>query len=127
MKNSDKMIISFILKAVITTIISVLLLSAVAAEIFYKFDLSTDYNNILSIIICVITSFLVTYISVSKFKNSGALLGFISQIPLIFYSLINLIFGDNTLIIFIIKLVMSIIIGGLIGSLKVKRNSAFKV
>lgn len=125
--NSGKMLIAYIVKAISVTIVCVLFFSALASELFYKLDISTEYSKLISVIICAFTSIIVTFISISRFKNSGAILGIIAQLPLVFFSLINLIFGSNTLALFIIKLGVSIIIGALIGALRVKRSQAFKV
>ena len=125
--GSDRLIVLFVIKAVVTTIVCVLLLSALASEILLKLDISVSYKHIISVIICLITAALSAFISTSGFKNNGALFGIIAQIPLIFYSLVNTIFGNNTLVFFLIKFAVIALTGALFGAVRVKKSSSFKV
>lgn len=125
--SSDRLIIKYIIKVLISTLVSITGISLLFSFIIYKFDLPLDYNNVISVIIAAICSSLITTISVYGLKNNGVLMGVISQIPLIFYSLFNLIFNENTLLFFIIKTVVCISIGALTGHYITKRKKRYKI
>lgn len=125
--KADKIVISFILKIVISTILSILLYSYLCSSLILKFDMNLDSAKIVGIIICALCSATISFISVSKLKNNGLLMGVISTTPLIFYSLINTIFTNHNLIYFAIKFVVIVLIGALIGYIRVNKSKKFKV
>ena len=125
--GSEKLIIGYIIKAVLCAVLSLFLLTIVFSEIVYKFDLSLDYSEIFSIIICALTAFITAFFAVSRMRNNGALLGLICQLPLVFYMVINVIFNDNSIIMFIIKMVIVLLTGALSGFISVKRSRKIKV
>lgn len=125
--KTDNIIVKFILRAVLSTIASILLLSYITAQIIYKFDLSLDSAKICGVIICGICSAVISYISLIGIKNNRLLMGAVSGVPLIFYSLINTIFANDNYILFLIKLVLVILIGALTGYLSRSKNRKFKV
>ena len=124
---ANKLLIKYVLKAVITTIAGILLFSFLFSEITYKLDLDLDINNVFSIIIVFLCSALCAYSSVLGFKNNGAIMGIISQIPLIFYSVLNMIINENSWMFLLIKLVISLLTGALFGILASKKSAKFKV
>ena len=124
---SNKLLLKFAVKSVLSSAILITALSFAVSEVLYKFDLNIERINIFALIIYVITAFLVSFISVSDFKNNGAILGIISQLPLIIFSLFNFFFGENSVLYFIIKLAVSLAFGALIGAVKTKKNSTYKV
>ena len=69
----------------------------------------------------------ISFFSCYKLKNNGLLLGLLSEIPLLFYSLINVIFNGCDIIYFLIKLAIMLFAGGLGGLLAVKRGKRFKL
>jgi putative membrane protein (TIGR04086 family) len=125
--STNKILLKFIIKSIITTILSVILLCLVSSFAIYKFDVDLKVTNIISIIICCVSSFFISYISVGKIKNNGALMGMLSELPLIFYCTINVIFSYKLFYVYIIKVVMIIVIGFVSGILRVKQNNKFKV
>ena len=125
--QSDKLVIVYILKAVLSTVAALLLFSSFAAYLIYKLDLSVSSAQIFSVFVYLLTAITVCVISVYGLKNSGALMGVLSQLPLILYSVFNLIFNENTLVLFLVKLALSILCGALFGLLMTKRSKRFKV
>lgn len=125
--STDRILLKFILKIIFSTIVSILLFSFIFSEITYKLDLDMNINKIFSIIICCLCSAVISFISVSGLKNNGLVMGILSEIPLIFYSLLNLIFYENSALFFVIKLVIITLLGALIGLLTTKRSRKFKV
>ncbi|MBR1763135.1 MAG: TIGR04086 family membrane protein [Eubacterium sp.] len=125
--STNKLLAKFALKAIISTIISILVFTFLFSQITYRLDLNLDINKVFSIFIVFFCSAIIAFVSVKSMKNNGALMGIVSQIPLIFYSVINLIFNDNSFIFFLIKLAIIILTGALFGILAVKKSNKFKV
>jgi hypothetical protein len=125
--NTNGLLIKFVLNVIISSILSILLLSYLSSQVIYRLDLDLDNSKIFGIIICALSSVIISFISVSGLKNNGLIMGIISVIPLIFYSLMNLIFNNENVIFFIIKLFISLLIGALIGLLRTNKNKKFKV
>lgn len=124
---SDKLLLKFTLRAALSSVISLLLFSYASAEIYCRLDIGTNKINVISVFVYAVCAVITAFVSVSGFKNNGASVGILSQLFLILYSLFNLIFASNTLILFTIKLAVSVSAGALIGHLRVKRSSEFKI
>ena len=126
-KSADRVIILFIIKVLLSTVASLLLFSFLFSEIIYRLDLSLDSAKVFSLIICGLTSVFVSLISVYGNKNKGAILGVLSVIPLLLYTLFNLIFNDTNIILFLIKVVLIVLCGALTGFLISNKTKKFKV
>ena len=125
--STDKLLLKFIIKVVLSSIISILLLSYLFSQLVYKLDLDVETNGILSVFIVLIGSSVIAFISVLSIKNNGALMGIISELPLLFYSILNMIFNDNSAVLLIIKIAIALFCGALFGILATKKSSKFKV
>ncbi len=124
---SSSVLIKYIFKSLIVTVLSVSVLSLAVSELLYKLDLPTDSAGIITLIICIITACATAFISTSGFKNNGALLGAMAQLPLIIFIAFNLGFHKTDIIIFLVKIASVFVLGGVIGSLRVRKNNVFKV
>ena len=124
---SDRLIIKFVLKSALLSVLSVFVFSFIASEIYCKLDVGTQKINVISVIVYALSSLIVTFFSVSGFKNNGALIGVLSQAFLVLFSLINLIFNENTLLLFGVKLLISVAAGVFVGILRVRKNSEFRI
>ncbi len=125
--STEKLLIKYVLKVVLSSVISILLFTYLFSRIVYKLDLDLDYNGLISLFVVLICSSITAFISVLSIKNNGILMGIISQIPIIFFSLVNLIFNDNSIVVFLIKLAISLFCGALFGILASKKTTKFKV
>lgn len=125
--KTNKLLLSYVIKSVVLSILSILLFSFITSEIVYKLDLSLNNLNVITIVICALSSLIVSYFSLGGIKNNGLLMGVISEIPLIFYSLINMIFSENSFIYFLIKTIIMLLIGAFIGTIRTKKNSKIRV
>ena len=119
--------INYFLRIIIVSGICVILLSLISSFAVYKLDADIVYLQYISIIEALITASLTSYISVKPFKNNGFVLGIISSVPLIIYSLINLIVNHSNVPIFIVKIFLVIISGGLFGLFSVKNNKKIRI
>jgi putative membrane protein (TIGR04086 family) len=125
--KTDKLILKFTLKSIISSIVSILLLSLLFSEIIYKLDLDLSSSDLFAVIICALSSLIVSFVSVFGFKNNGLLMGVISQAPILLMLLYNLLFNDNSILLFLIKLIIIIVIGGLTGIMRTKKSKKIKV
>lgn len=123
----NKLLISFIFKAILLSAIFCTALSAMISFVIYKLDISFESAEYISIGIIIISAALNAYFCSASFKNSGFLVGVISSLPLIIFSLINLIFNHNTLWLFFVKAALVIIISGLSGMYSVKKSKKIRV
>ena len=119
--NADNLILKFCVKVIISSVISILLFSYIAGKIVFALDLDLELS------ICVLCACVISFVSVNGFKNNGILLGLIAEMPLVFYSLVNLIFNGNYVLFFVIKTVLIILFGMLIGELTVRKSKKIKV
>lgn len=123
----NNILIKFFIKSVLSTIISIIAISFLSSYIIYKYDFDLSIVNTICIIIYIISSMIISYISTLGFKNNGVLMGIISIIPMILYSAFTLAFGNNTIIYFAIKCVIAIVISSIIGLINTKKSKKFKV
>lgn len=123
----NKLLISFIFKAILLSAVFCTALSALISFVIYKLDISFESAEYISIGIIIISAALNAYFCSASFKNSGFLVGVISSLPLIIFSLINLIFNHNTLWLFFVKTALVIIISGLSGMYSVKKSKKIRV
>ena len=117
--NADNLILKFCVKVIISSVISILLFSYIAGKIVFALDLDLELSKYISVAICVLCACVISFVSVNGFKNNGILLGLIAEMPLVFYSLVNLFF--------VIKTVLIILFGMLIGELTVRKSKKIKV
>ncbi|MCH5317768.1 MAG: TIGR04086 family membrane protein [Eubacterium sp.] len=125
--NAKGLLIKFVIKSVILTVISVLLFSVIFSFIVYKADLDLKYLEYLSFFVCAISAVITAYFSVKSFKNNGFVMGILSCLPLVLYSFINLLINGNNIIYFLIKLLIILLFGGIFGLLSTKKSKKFKV
>lgn len=123
----NKLLILFILKSIIISAAFCLGLSALISLVIYKLDISFECVEYLSVAVIVISAALNAYFCSSSFKNSGFLVGVISSLPLVLYSLVNLIFNHNTLWLFFIKLICVVLVSGFAGMYSVKKSKKIRV
>ena len=125
--KSDKLIISIILRVLLSTVFSVLMFSIILSLIVSKFDLPLELTDYLTVIITSLSAVTISFISTIGIKNNGLKIGLISQIPLIIYSFANTIIFYNAIYLFLIKQIIVLIIGAVTGYLRVNKNRRFKV
>lgn len=126
-KNTNSIIIAYIIKSIISSIICIFCFTFLSSEIIYKFDVDLNSANYFAIAIVSITAFLVSIISVYKIKNNGAIMGILAEIPLLFYMIINAIFNNHSLIFTFIKIILVVLFGILGGIIASKKSKKLKV
>lgn len=125
--SANGLLIKFVLKSVLLTVISVLFFSLIFAFAVNKLDLDLKYLEYFSYAVNSFSAIIVSYISVKSFKNNGFVMGMLSALPLIIYSLINLLVNGNNVIHFLIKIAVVLLISGIFGFLSTKKTKKYKV
>lgn len=125
--SANGLLIKFVLKSVLLTAISVLLFSSIFSFAINQFDLDLKYLEYCSYAVNSFSAILVSFISVRAFKNNGFVMGMLSAVPLIVYSLINLLVNGNNIIHFLIKIAAVLLISGIFGLLSTKKSKKYKV
>lgn len=125
--SANGLLIKFILKSVFLTLISVLLFSLLFSFAVSKLDLDLKYLIYFSYAVNAFAAVIISYLSVKSFKNNGFVMGLLSAVPLIIYSLINLIVNGNNIVHFLIKIGVVLLISGIFGLLSTKKTKKYKV
>jgi len=126
-EKAYKILLLRLVKTLLITVAAVLLYSFLFSEIIYRLDLSLESAGIISLVIVLLSAFTVGFISCYGAKGNGALLGILSELPLVFYTLINVIFHEANVLYFFIKLAIILLTGALAGILAVKKGNRLKV
>lgn len=125
--STSNILLKYILKVVFSSIFSILILTYILSQLSYHFDLDSKYNTIFTVIICAVCAAITAFISTLGIRNNGLMLGAFAQIPLTFYSLLNVIFNENTWQLFLLKAVLIVLIGMLVGYLTTQKSKALKI
>lgn len=125
--KGSSLIIKYTVISISLTAISVLLCCTAASYLCLKFDIDISILKYASVLICAVTSAVTGCTCVRGFKNNGFALGSISTIPLIIYCFINLIFHSSGGVLFLIKITICIVIGGLCGAYSLRKTKRIKV
>lgn len=120
--NAKNIIIVYALKVIASTVICVTLLCLLFSFIILKLDLPLEYCKYFSIAICAVSSFVVSYISVGRFKSNQLVLSIISIVPLIIISVINYFIHSDSFIIFIVKIILIVLLSFLSAYLRVRKK-----
>lgn len=125
--GANGLLIKFIIKIVLTTIITISIFSLLISFAFSKLDLDMKYLAYASYAVNILSAIIVSYLCTKSFKNNGFIMGMLSSVPLIIYSFINLIMNGNNIIHFLIKLALVLFFGGIFGYISTKKQKKYKV
>jgi len=125
--KSDKVLLKLVLRALGSAVLLLLVFDLAASEIIFKLNLSLESAALASVGVCALTAFGVSLITTLGLKNHAIVIGLLSVLPLVFYSLVNLIFGGTSAVLFFIKLALMLLCGALGGVLTSRKAKRFKV
>lgn len=103
--NSKKLFITYALKIIITTVISVIALNCIAAFIMLKLDLDLSVSKYVTIAVVIIASIIISAVSITGFKNNYLLMSVISVLPLAIYIFSDFLVNNSGSLYFFIKLI----------------------
>lgn len=87
--NTKGLFIAYLIKIILSTVISLFIFSSIFSFVTLKLDLDLKVIEYFSVAICAISSLIISYISISGFKNNYLILSVISVMPLVIFSIIN--------------------------------------
>lgn len=125
--GANGLLIKFIVKSVLFTIVTVSIFSLLISFAFNKLDLDLKYLEYASYAVNILSAVIISYLCTKSFKNNGFLMGMLSSVPLIIYSFVNLIINGNNIIHFLIKLAVVLLLSGIFGYLSTKKQKKYKV
>lgn len=103
--NSKKLFITYALKIVTATIISVVVLNCIAAFIMLKLDLDLSVSKYVTTAIVIIASIIISAVSITGFKNNFLLMSVISVLPLAIYVFSDFLINSSGSLYLFIKLI----------------------
>ena len=125
--KSSNVIISYLLKVVISSILSLALITLAFSVAAVKLDWGQEAADIITVIISFLCAVIVGLLSLTGVKNNLVVLGILSELPLVFYSLVNLVFYENSVAYFAIKTCLMLLTGAVCGIIRTKRAKRFKI
>lgn len=125
--SSKGLLLNYSVRIIILSLVSILSTTAIFSLVSLKLDLSENYFKYISIICVSLSSIIVSYFSVKPFKNNGFILGLISTLPIIIYSLVNVLIFKGNIVFFLIKLLITLLLGGLFGYYSIKKSKKIRV
>ncbi len=121
-KNSKELFLTYFIKIAISSIVSVLLFNLVSSAIVLKLDLDLSVAGYISIAVCLLSSIIISFVSISGFKNNFLLLSVISVVPFAVFVFINFLVNKSNSIYFIIKLALIFVSAIIIALIKSSRK-----
>lgn len=119
---NKSLFIKFAVKSILSTVILILALSALSSLIILKLDIDMKYEQYFAYIICALTSFVTSYISLSDFKNNYLLVSVISILPLILFSFVNGVINKTSFLLILAKIGIEILSALLSAVTKILRK-----
>lgn len=120
--NSKGLFLTYFIKIAISSIASVLLFNLVSSAIVLKLDLDLSAAGYISIAVCLLSSIIISFVSISGFKNNFLLLSVISVVPFAVFVFINFLVNKSNSIYFIIKLALIFLSAIIIALIKSSRK-----
>lgn len=114
--NTHGLLVKYAIKIVLSTLLSILLLSVICSFIVLKLDIDLNVLQYLGTGICIISAFLISFISTSGFKNNFLVLSMMSVLPLLVYTVVNFCVNKVSAVFIIVKLA-GVILSALVVSL----------
>lgn len=127
MIGSKSVFLKYLFRIIFFSIVSVGVISSLFAFLLLKLDLNLDIVKYISVFIVIIASIITSYFSVSSFSNNGAVLGIVSNFPLMVFSLINTIIYSNDWLILGIKFAAIILFSAFFGNYSIKKRKKIRV
>lgn len=106
--NAKSLLIKYIIKILLSSFFSVLLLSAAVSFAVLKLDIDTDVLKYASVVICGVSGFITAFISTLDFKNNLIVLSLVSVLPLLIFCVANFVANGTQTIFILIKIVVII-------------------
>lgn len=115
-KNSKSILIMYLIKILLSSVVAIIFFSVISSLILLKADIDLKYIDYIAVVICALSSSIISLVSISGFKNNYLMLSIISVLPLMLYTIINFCINGTNYIVIIVKLA-SIIVASFISAI----------
>ncbi|MDE6767426.1 MAG: hypothetical protein K2J35_04450 [Eubacterium sp.] len=121
--NAGGLLVKYAVKIVISSVLSILVLNSLCSFVVLKFDIDLAVLQYAGTAICVISALIITFISLSGFKNNFLILSMISVLPLLIYTIVNFCINKTDAVFIIIKIAGIVICAFVVSILKSSKKS----
>lgn len=121
--NAGGLLVKYAVKIILSSLLSILVLNAFCSFIVLKFDIDLVSLQYLGTVICIISSLIISFISLSGFKNNYLVLSMISVLPLLIYTIVNFCIHRTDTVFIIIKIAGIIICAFVVSIFKSGKKS----
>lgn len=118
--NAKELIIKFIVKVILSTTVSIVVLNSLFSFLLLKLDIDLNFSKYIGVFICLLTAIIVSYISVGGFKNNLLFLSIISVLPLLILVITNFCINNGEAVFVIIKIAVVLISSVISSFLRLK-------
>lgn len=120
--NVKGIIIKYIFKIIISSVLSVLIFSSISSFIILKLDLPLEYAEYFSIGVCALSSIVISYISIIGAKYNKLALALISITPLLMFSVINFCVKGDNFIVLTVKIILIVLSAFFVTYIKIRKK-----
>lgn len=120
--NIRGLLINFVIRIALTTVLSILIQSLLFSFIALEFDIDLSVLKYFGVVITILSSIIISYVSTIGFKNNVMLLSVISVIPLLLISIINFAVNKGNGLIMLTKVIGIILCSILVSVIKVSKK-----
>ena len=103
--NVNHLLIKFIIKILLSTVISVTVFSSVSSFILLKLDADLGAAKYVGLAVVILSTFIISNISIRGFKNNLLVMSLFSVLPLAIFSIINFCVNKTDPVYVIIKVI----------------------
>lgn len=121
--NAGGLLVKYAVKIIVSTLLSILILSAVCSFTVLKFDIDLTSLQYIGTVICIISSLIISFFSLAGFKNNYLVLSMISVLPLLIYTIVNFCINKTDTVFIIIKIAGIIISAFAVSIIKSSKKS----
>ena len=121
--NTKSLFVSYIVKIIISSVISIFVLATVFSFITLKLDLDLKALEYFSVAICALSSVIISYVSISGFKNNFLLLSLLSVFPLAVFSINFCVSGQGSFAFELVKIAVIFVFAMCVAIFKSSRKS----
>lgn len=118
--NAKGLIIKFIVKVILSTTVSIVVLNLLFSFLLLKLDIDLNFSKYIGVFICLLTAIIVSYISVGGFKSNLLFLSIISVLPLLILVITNFCINNSEAVFVIIKIAVVLISSVISSFLRLK-------
>lgn len=117
------LLIKYVIKIVVSSVISIAILNMLCSFIILKLDLDLNILPYIGTGICIISSIIIAFVSTSGFKNNFLMLSMISVMPLLIYTVVNFCVNKTGTIFIIIRVCAILVCAFAVSLIKSSKKS----